>query len=307
MMPPVTPASPIFVHVGLPKTATTALQNHVFPCLAGVDYLGAKGTRWPDERGIRAARRVLRALKFNSREILGADRLPGELADAAAHIAASPRPVLLSDETLATNAMQLDHDRVPLVPQALRRLFGERAQAILVLREPVAFIASLLLQRTWSHPNQPARSDGRPDWPRPGRILDAHLAAAAGGDPRSIFGSATRYDAILHAYRSALGEAATHVLAYERLFDEAGRCRPELPAILGSAPPAEPPPRENASTDAKRADMARRWLGPAVTEPEIARCVAAWSGLRERLAADPRVRSHVAAHCAAPYAAAVGR
>ncbi|MCC7272978.1 MAG: hypothetical protein IT561_09930 [Alphaproteobacteria bacterium] len=295
----------IFVHVGLPKTATTALQQDVFPLLPGVTYLGFKGTRIADPALRAAAEMIVAALKFAAREIVEAPVLHPRLAQAVDAVARLRGPVLLSEESLATSANQLDYDRVPLVPRALRRLFGRRAAAIVVLREPVAFVASLLQQKMWTRPHagRAIRSDGR--WPRPRDIIDLHLDRSARGDPRFIFTSACRYDRILGWYRGTLGADACHVLAYEALFDERRLYRTAFAAILGTPPTDAVAGRENESSDAKRTEMARHFLGAEADPARIAEFAAAWSDVRSVVAADDRLTAYLARHCAAPYLAAL--
>ncbi|BBK32723.1 hypothetical protein EDC65_5230 [Stella humosa] len=269
-----------------------------------VVYLGPKGSRIDDPRLKQAANLLVSTIKFRPREIVTASRLPAALLDAADAVLQLGRPVLFSEETLATSATQLDYDRIPLVPLALARLFGDRLGAAIVLREPLAFIASLLLQKMWSRPHSSQATKTGGGWPGPRDILDLHLAAADRQDPRFIFTSACRYDRIIEAYRKALGPGLA-LFAYEPLFDERRLYRHAFSDLLGTAPADGEIGHENPSSEDKRLEMASRYLGRQADPQQILQFAAAWADLPDIVTQDSRLVAYAERHCMTPYAEAL--
>ncbi|MCC7271593.1 MAG: hypothetical protein IT561_02915 [Alphaproteobacteria bacterium] len=285
----------IFVHAGLPKTATTTLQQQLFPHLPGVTYLGPKGREEEQDDLVAAARTVIAAVRFQARTLLSQGP-PAELLRARDRLLAVAGPVLLSDEGLTAATWRLRHDAIPLMPVVLRRLFGDAAAAILVFREPLDQLASLLLQKMANGPVWRPTAAGNVLL-GPAGLADLHLQGLAKGDLRSVLTAASRWDRIAAAYRDALGPRRVHLLAYERLFDGSGGHGRAFPAVLGTARVAMALERRNASTEDRRRAIAERFYGPAADERRIRAFVDAWGRAAEILGRDPALCAFLDAHC----------
>jgi len=99
----------IYVHIGLPKTATTTLQRHVYPEWSAVDYLGTHLPRIVNRDPLyRCLTRYVYA------ESGDAGAIGEQLRD---RLARSRRPLLLSEENLSIGAF-------PGCDQAAHPMFG---------------------------------------------------------------------------------------------------------------------------------------------------------------------------------------
>lgn len=283
----------IVIHVGLPKTGSTTLQGGVFPHIKGILYLGPKGVPGTEPRRATVGGIVIRALKHHTRDVLAGPPI-ARLASARDWIARRPGTVLLSEEGLASNTSANIHgyDRIPIMPAAIRALFPD-ATAVLVLREPHDWLASQMLQRMHKNALRAVESSGdRPARPR--EFVDWDFRRADDGQPASIFATGARFDRMLAAYRAGFAPERFHLFAFERLFGPDEGWRSAFARVLGVPVAVPAPVRQNASSDDRRREIARRFYDDA---DRIERFVEQWRGAKAMLRAHPRVQAHLAAHC----------
>src|SRR6188472_4404605 len=124
------------VHIGLAKTATTTLQNHVFTRQQRFRYLGKIANGYSDVLMSELVARVMRqdSLAYDAitaQSLLDTLRLHDERCG-------DLRPLLLSDEGLSGEARA---DRA-LIAERLHRLFMP-ARILIVLRAQPRLLASL--------------------------------------------------------------------------------------------------------------------------------------------------------------------
>jgi hypothetical protein len=185
----------ILLHVGLPKTGTTSLQELVFSAHSGIRYFGQTNLwRKPD------AKTVLKALLLgNEADLAAASKI---LTNAAR----DGRAVVISDEALTLGEFMLRATRWPLrsdhatTANRARALLGH-AEILIVLRAQADWIESWHLQGLKS-----------------GKYVETDYHAWLKND---LGGSAERllalleYDVLYEAYRSAFGTQHVHIRFYE--------------------------------------------------------------------------------------------
>ncbi|MGE0725131.1 MAG: hypothetical protein AB7O45_12195 [Alphaproteobacteria bacterium] len=293
----------VVFHVGLSKTGTTALQDDVFPAIAGIRYLGPKGAAPGDRVTAAAARRIGRALEHETRRVVDAPY--AGLLRARDHVMGLGGTVLFSEEALTTNTgvETTGYDRIPLMPGAIAGLFPDAA-VVLVLREPSDHLASLLLQRMASQPLVRGIDRPRPLTPR--QQLDWHVLRGRRRDPLSIFSTMMRFDRTVALFRERFGPDRFHLLAYERLFAPA---RPEwraaFAAILGVPVEVPDPGRRNVGDDERRRTIAERFFAGPDETPAADAWIAAMRAAPQAIAEHGPVQRFIALHCREPWQAAM--
>jgi hypothetical protein len=135
MMPP---APATFIHLGLPKTASTTLQTQLFEHHSQLHYFG-KFTKGGVHQPVRPAflAKQVKILHAGADNILE-QSIPDQLAYAAKH----KLTPLLSQEGLANGTPERKREQA----QRFKETFGP-CSAILVLREPTSFIQSFYTQQ----------------------------------------------------------------------------------------------------------------------------------------------------------------
>lgn len=126
----------IYVHVGLPKTATSTLQTEVFPVLEGKDfiYLGVDGLRRPGESSPTY-------VKFM--EAVNNGNGISQLRDAL-HLLLQKTNLLLSDELMVVSSITTSwQQKLARVGEVLA---GFDYQIIVSVREPVAAMFSYYVE-----------------------------------------------------------------------------------------------------------------------------------------------------------------
>jgi hypothetical protein len=189
------PGPRILLHVGLPKTGTTSLQELVFSAHPRICYFGQTNLwREPD------AKTVLKAL------LLGDEADLAAASKILANAAQGDRAIVISDEALTLGEFMLRATRWPLhsdhttTANRARALLGH-AQILIVLRAQADWIESWHLQGLKS-----------------GKYVETNYHAWLKHD---LGGSAERllalleYDALYEAYCSAFGAQHVHVRFYE--------------------------------------------------------------------------------------------
>lgn len=123
----------VYLHIGVPKSGTTALQHHVFPYCPGLRYLGKPWT------GLDGAAALIRAVT----DLDGAawDAEVEELSTRAAPLVYPPGRVLISEEELSAGSLHGSAERAGIA-ERLHRLFPQ-ATILLVLRSQLTALPSL--------------------------------------------------------------------------------------------------------------------------------------------------------------------
>ncbi|PIT86857.1 MAG: hypothetical protein COU33_00825 [Candidatus Magasanikbacteria bacterium CG10_big_fil_rev_8_21_14_0_10_43_6] len=126
----------MFIHIGLPKTATTFLQKRVFPFLPNVTYMGIP------YRDDRFHSRVLNII-YRDESLYSYEQ---EAEDLAKIVSESAHPLLMSDESLSC------YRGTDLVNKAkrLKNAFPH-ASVIIVIRNQIDILQSMYFQYLKQH------------------------------------------------------------------------------------------------------------------------------------------------------------
>lgn len=89
---------PLYLHIGLPKTATTTLQQSLFPFLEDIDYIGTCQPRAQNKDHAIFCNMI--SLIDSPSENIFAASLPRLIAEIEAYLENTEHPVLLSEECL---------------------------------------------------------------------------------------------------------------------------------------------------------------------------------------------------------------
>ena len=192
-------SSPILLHIGLPKTGTTSLQELVFSVHPEIRYFGQTNV-WSDPD----AKTVLRALLLGDTTDLAAARsiLAGAAVDHPA--------IVISDEALTLGEFMLRATRWPVcsdhiaMARRARALLGD-AQVLIVLRNQADWIESWHLQGLKS--GKYVETDYR-----------AWLKHDLGASAERLL-TLLDYDVLYEAYRDVFGARQVHVRLYEQYRD----------------------------------------------------------------------------------------
>lgn len=203
----------LLIHVGLPKTATTTLQDHFFAKHTQINYLGKPFS--DDLAEVERQILTLDSYRFDH-------RLPALrqifLKEAAAF---AEGDILISHEGFLRNTRYGGHD-LGRTARRLRAVFGEalapvgRLEIIICLRNQVDLILSHYLQFI---------KGSQRDFDR---YLEEALQRPDSGFPASLF-----YDELLDFYAAELGGENLHVLLFEDLLRDKAGFVAGLSEILG--------------------------------------------------------------------------
>jgi len=201
-------ASPTFIHLGMPKTATTCIQSHLFAEHSQIHYFGkyVGGGFPPPIRPVLLSKHP-RILELDSPDIRKAS-----IQDQLAYAAEQKLIPVLSKEGLAGGGARNKHKQA----KAFVRNFGD-CKAILVVREPASFIKSYYNQMLKAF--QKRKKQKRPDWMRrmgtPPRYVDINewmsIAWPAINSPKNLL----RYAETADVYASALGKENVKIFVFE--------------------------------------------------------------------------------------------
>jgi hypothetical protein len=205
--------SRILLHIGLPKTGTTSLQELVFSAHPEVRYFGQTNV-WDDPD----AKTVLKALLLGDEADLAAAR---RILDEAAK---SHPAIVISDEALTLGEFMLRATRWPVrsdhaaTARRARALLGD-AQVLIVLRNQADWIESWRLQGLKS--GKYVETDYR-----------AWLAQDLGAASEKLL-RLLDYDMLYHAYCEAFGSRRVHVRLYEQYSDRFQDLAAECAGLIG--------------------------------------------------------------------------
>lgn len=200
--------SKIFIHVGLQKTASTYLQNEIFPFIPGLFYLSRPYTQENE---------AFNSLQYADGTLYDGSLVRNEIK--AIRHAAQAKPILISDELFAGYAFWGFANRATIANR-LSEVMPE-AEIILFIRNQTELIDSLYNQYVkigWYHkllgPDFLHKSgtgyqlqdwiEGQRDWTRSRRRFDHQSVFSA-----ELF----RYTELLTLYKSLFSKV--HVFLYE--------------------------------------------------------------------------------------------
>lgn len=206
----------LYLHIGMSKTGTTALQNrffHAHPALVNVGK--------PDFSQHPALYDINQAIKKAG--ALDMALLRSKAAAALDAAAQTGKPIMWSDEVLSNRS-----DTIARNAERLGELFPG-ARILITVREQVDWLQSLyhvFCEKTFARTNSaPMSVDG---W------LDQNDALARAGQNNCL--DRLRYDRLVAAYDEIFGCAQVKLMFYERLATAPAPFFAELSEFLGVAP-----------------------------------------------------------------------
>jgi hypothetical protein len=222
-------SNPTFIHLGLPKTATTCIQSHLFANHSQIHYFGKYVNSGfpPVIRAILASRHV-RAMELGEGDIR-AQSIQEQLAYAADR----QRVPVLSKEGFGGGSPALKRRQAR---QFVRNLGP--CKAFLVVREPVSFIKSYYSQMLKAfQKREPHRS---PDWMRrmgsPPRYFDINewleKSWRASNTPRNLLA----YHQTAKTYAQFLGRENLRIFVFEEFIRSPERFITDLSEYIGIDP-----------------------------------------------------------------------
>jgi hypothetical protein len=199
----------VVIHCGLARTGTSTLQQHVFPAVDGVTYLGlpapAPALDW-----------AIRHLCQADTLYLEAERLAGVLSKAI-EAAAPDSTVVLSYE----NFLLYKSKDKGLIAERLKALFPD-AEVLIVLRRQESMVVSRYLTNMRKQIKHGALIPFDEWWEVERR--EAY---------RSVFDD-LQYARMVDYYGRLFGRERVHVLLFEQLQEDAAAYAEQLAALLGT-------------------------------------------------------------------------
>lgn len=216
----------VCIHIGLPKTATTMLQKHLFQRHAQIAHgaIAMKfGTFDPDGATTQLITDVCRAVDWHP------DLHAQAADDARGALQAEGKALVLSEESISFNGL-IDHgleaenlvDRLDR-PARLKSVFPD-ARIIFVIRRPEDWLRAIYLQRMKGYGRKHQTYLNLSDW------VQQHWEAR---EQTASVVSNLRYGALAHAYAEVFGHDNVFVLPFERLVEDSTEFIRELAEIIG--------------------------------------------------------------------------
>lgn len=229
------------MHIGYPKTATTALQQHAFPALFGARYLGKK---FSDPNLESAVKKMIQwdGLHFDAQDVQStlvavADDVRGQ----------SKLPAVVSHEGFTSPI-------VPVVGRTIdRRLMAERCKAVfgdakilIVLRNQLTLLPSLFAQLVLKNNARHLR------WLRPEDWIEDALQHPRYGPIAGL-----DYNALVNTYDELFGAENVRIWLFEELVKDPQAHYRSLLEFIGQTGPEDALP---ALPQANRTPYTNRWL-----------------------------------------------
>ncbi|MBE0434447.1 MAG: sulfotransferase domain-containing protein [Methylomicrobium sp.] len=196
----------IFIHVGYPKTGTTTLQNHFFPKIEDIQYLGKF---YDKENKFVFEDELIAKIIFNN-EV--GSQVSGVFDDRAIKSKA-----ILSEEAFLFDCLRISRvngkDYLPScnnIAMALRRVFDENRYDVKILisiRKQDDMIASLYAQSYTHYYSKYNKTDTFL------KFIDLFLQ----GKGNHAFKKALDYNDVVSQYKKIFGDRNIHVFVFEQL------------------------------------------------------------------------------------------
>lgn len=220
---------PVCVHIGLPKTATTMLQKHLFqqhPQVAHAAHPIKFVTFDPDGQTHRFIDEICNNPSWDEGFCRG--YAEGSLAS----LAESRRTLVVSEESISFNGI-IDRgleagelvDRLDR-PQRLKSSFGE-AKIVFVIRRPGDWVRSVYLQRLKGYGKKRRSYESLDEWVR--QHWDAREQTA------SVVGN-IRYGELAGEYARLFGKRNVGIYPFERLQEDPAAFVRDLARFIGIDP-----------------------------------------------------------------------
>lgn len=211
------------IHVGLPKTATSLLQAHLFPHHPQIEYLGkfCEGRSGFRDSAVRAIiMDIARGNVFKP----DLDRCRSLFAESIAPAAEAGKVPLWSSEDLTAGSLRRRRARA----ENFRAVFGD-CRVIITLRHPVRFLESIYLYKLKDANLGPGRRLGTP--PRYFRI-DEWIGEESSRPEKGAL-THLEYAQTIEMLAGVFGREAIGVFLFEQLVEDARRFLRSLCAFIG--------------------------------------------------------------------------
>ena len=239
------------LHVGLMKTASTTLQEHVFTDLPGVEFLNAEG-------GDEDIKKAIAAILKEDQLRFSIGRHEAAMRAIAARTGQDGKMVpLISSEALTTPVV----DRV-LKAERLKQVFGP-ARILIVLRHPVNMLCSLYAEEVKNRGYRLRAVGDVNDW-----LAEKWSPIRATSVARNL-----EFTRLIDVYEDLFGKPNVTVLFFEDLSVDVRRFAQGLAQWLGVESVAEIERRLAMKANPR---MGRKQLYAA----RLSRCQTALSGVR---------------------------
>ena len=193
----------IFLHVGLSKTATTSLQNHVFTALPGYQYLGKP---WSGRYRDQSVRNALRYITYEDPVGYDVDFVKNKLERV---IDIDGGSILISYEGLTYGRLRDPiYFNAVTIAKRLRDVFEGNTTVIFTIREQLSWLCSLHLDES-----------SRNIFFDPGTTIGRWLAAEQMKQERGRRSALdmANFDDLIREYETIFGAHKIHVLVFEEL------------------------------------------------------------------------------------------
>ena len=233
------------IHIGLPKTATKALQINLFSKHPGLAYLGTYHSapylpfgKCRDAATMRLMDQLIwkrtgspdiPACRDLFEQVLGRGAEQGA-AQGSGGGARAGVP-LWSWEALSLHRRERRRERA----MRLRQVFGP-SKIIITLRHPVSLVESVYFQVTKRNNIEDGAYWGRGPWYRP--IMD-WLETGLRRKRHNVPANHIDYAETIRIYADVFGVEAIHIMLFEQLLEDTDAFVTKLCGILGVAPPQE--------------------------------------------------------------------
>ena len=201
---------PITIHVGLPKTATTSLQEKVFAAHPGVAYLGPKAD-YPEFDKVMATLSFAESLNYD------AARSARIVKDLLSSFTYEEKPLVASYEVLTAQG----RDR-RLKAERLKALFPN-ARIVITVRRPEDMLVSMYFQWLKGFGGKRLEAPSLEAW------LDQDWRDAWRGNFLRL-----QYEKVLELYRSLFGRENVLLLFFEDLVDDRAKFARQLSEFIGT-------------------------------------------------------------------------
>lgn len=208
----------LYIHIGLPKTATTTLQRIVLSHLPSLNFLG-KPYKYSQ------LEKFFDQLKFKGLLHYNTDSVEKNYKQEIKPLFDEKRPNMISDEVLTFN-FNVNPRAVPhtIIAERLKNLFGNKTNILITLRRQIDFLKSWFVQYKNSLPKNHSL-ESLDNW------LRYQIAKNKYGKIKEF--DLLRYCDLVAFYESLFGSDRVHLLLYEQFKHNPKQFFESLGKILG--------------------------------------------------------------------------